>query len=104
MTRALQSRCQSWTRRQLPPTRRSRPETPTRRRRSSGTAMRLHAKRVLLGTLACAGALGMAAAGALTPVSVTLMRAAPGQPWLRIEGFVTPYELVGEYRKLLASR
>jgi protein SCO1/2 len=34
---------------------------------------------------------------------VTLMRAAPGQPWLRIEGFVTPDELVGDYRKLLAS-
>ena len=35
---------------------------------------------------------------------VTLMRAAPGQPWLRIEGFVSPDELVGDYRKLLASR
>jgi protein SCO1/2 len=35
---------------------------------------------------------------------VTLLRAAPGQPWLRIEGFVTPDELMDEYRKLLASR
>jgi protein SCO1/2 len=34
---------------------------------------------------------------------VTLMRAAPGQPWLRIEGFVTPDELVDDYRNLLAS-
>ena len=34
---------------------------------------------------------------------VTLMRAAPGKPWLRIEGFVTPDELVDEYRTLLAS-
>jgi protein SCO1/2 len=34
---------------------------------------------------------------------VTLMRAAPGKPWLRIEGFVTPDELVGDYRNLLAS-
>jgi len=34
---------------------------------------------------------------------VTLMRAAPGKPWLRIEGFVTPDELVEEYRKLLVS-
>src|SRR6266404_9418502 len=33
---------------------------------------------------------------------VTLMRAAPGEPWLRIEGFVTPDELVDDYRKLLA--
>jgi protein SCO1/2 len=35
---------------------------------------------------------------------VTLMRAAPGKPWLRIEGFVTPDELVADYQKLLASR
>ena len=34
---------------------------------------------------------------------VTLMRAAPGKPWLRIEGFVTPDELVDDYQKLLAS-
>ncbi|HYL03204.1 MAG TPA: SCO family protein [Steroidobacteraceae bacterium] len=35
---------------------------------------------------------------------VTLMRAAPGKPWLRIEGFVTPDELVHDYRTLLGSR
>jgi protein SCO1 len=35
---------------------------------------------------------------------VTLMRAAPGQPWLRIEGFVTPDELVHDYHSLRASR
>ena len=34
---------------------------------------------------------------------VTLMRAAPGKPWLRIEGFVTPDELVDNYHTLLAS-
>lgn len=34
---------------------------------------------------------------------VTLMRAAPGKSWLRIEGFVTPDELVLDYRKLVAS-
>jgi len=34
---------------------------------------------------------------------VTLMRSAPGKPWLRIEGFVTPDELVDDYQKLLAS-
>jgi protein SCO1/2 len=33
---------------------------------------------------------------------VTLIRAAPGKPWLRIEGFVTPDELVDDYHKLLA--
>ena len=35
---------------------------------------------------------------------VTLMRAAPGKPWLRIEGFVTPDDLVHDYRELLAAR
>ena len=34
---------------------------------------------------------------------VMLLRAAPGQPWLRIEGFVTPDELLDDYQKLLAS-
>jgi len=34
---------------------------------------------------------------------VTLVRSAPGKPWLRIEGFVTPDELVDDYHKLLAS-
>src|SRR2546427_764281 len=34
---------------------------------------------------------------------VTLMRAAPGKPWSRIEGFVTPDELVDDYRNLLTA-
>jgi len=33
---------------------------------------------------------------------VTLLRAAPGQPWRRIDGFVTPDELLQEYRRLVA--
>jgi protein SCO1/2 len=36
--------------------------------------------------------------------AVTLMRAAPGKPWLRIEGLVTPGDLVADYRQLLAAR
>jgi len=39
----------------------------------------------------------------MSHTAVTLMRAAPGKPWLRIEGFVTPDELVDDYQKLLAS-
>jgi protein SCO1/2 len=35
---------------------------------------------------------------------VTLIRAAPGKPWLRIEGFLTPDDLVSDYQKLLAAR
>jgi protein SCO1/2 len=33
---------------------------------------------------------------------VTLLRAAPGKPWRRIDGFVRPDDLVQEYRRLLA--
>jgi protein SCO1/2 len=42
--------------------------------------------------------------GKMSHSLVTLMRAAPGKPWLRIEGFVTPDDLVHDYRELLASR
>lgn len=42
--------------------------------------------------------------GKMSHSVVTLMRAAPGKPWLRIEGFVTPDDLVHDYRELLASR
>jgi len=39
----------------------------------------------------------------LHPV-LTLIRAAPGKPWLRIEGFVTPDDLVRDYREMIAAR
>jgi protein SCO1 len=35
---------------------------------------------------------------------VTLLRAAPGQPWLRLDGFVTPDQLLHHYHLLLASK
>jgi protein SCO1/2 len=35
---------------------------------------------------------------------VTLLRAAPGKQWLRIEGFVKPDDLVRDYRELVAAR
>ena len=34
---------------------------------------------------------------------VTLFRAAPGKPWLRMDGFVTAGELLSEYHDLVAS-
>src|SRR6516162_11234390 len=34
---------------------------------------------------------------------ITLLRAAPGRPWVRIDGFVTPSELVHLYREQLES-
>jgi protein SCO1/2 len=40
----------------------------------------------------------------MSHAAVTLMRAAPGKPWLRIEGFVTPEQLLRHYRTLLATR
>ncbi len=36
--------------------------------------------------------------------AVTLMRAAPGRPWVRIDGFATADDLVRNYQELLASR
>jgi protein SCO1 len=39
----------------------------------------------------------------MSHTAVTLMRAAPGKPWLRIEGFVTPDELAVDLHKLLES-
>ncbi len=42
--------------------------------------------------------------GKMNHNAVTLMRAAPGMPWLRIEGFATPDDLVRDYRQLVAAR
>jgi protein SCO1/2 len=42
--------------------------------------------------------------GKMSHSLVTLMRAAPGKPWLRIEGWVTPDDLVQDYRELLTER
>jgi protein SCO1/2 len=35
---------------------------------------------------------------------VTFLRAAPGQPWVRLDGFSTPDELLAEYRRLVKAR
>ncbi|HXD40856.1 MAG TPA: SCO family protein [Ramlibacter sp.] len=35
---------------------------------------------------------------------VTFMRAAPGQAWVRLDGFASPDQLLAEYRKLVARR
>ena len=35
---------------------------------------------------------------------VTLMRAAPDKPWRRIDGFVTPDDLLAQYRHVVADR
>ena len=35
---------------------------------------------------------------------ITFMRAAPGQPWVRLEGFASPEEVLAEYRQLIARQ
>ena len=35
---------------------------------------------------------------------VTFLRAAPGQPWVRIDGFASSEELAREFRELVAAR
>lgn len=37
-------------------------------------------------------------------VPVTYLRAAPDQPWLRIDGFVSPDELLRSYQKLISAK
>ncbi len=34
---------------------------------------------------------------------VTFLRAAPGKPWVRLDGLATPSEVASEYRQLMAS-
>jgi protein SCO1/2 len=48
-------------------------------------------------------AFGVYAGDKMSHVPVTLMRAAPGKPWLRLEGFVTPDELAQELDRLRAG-
>jgi protein SCO1/2 len=49
-------------------------------------------------------AFGVYRGGKMSHSAVTLLRAAPGKPWLRIEGFVKPDELVRDYREQLGAR
>lgn len=35
---------------------------------------------------------------------LTLLRAAPGKPWMRIDGFVTPDQLLSHYRDMIVAR
>jgi protein SCO1/2 len=35
---------------------------------------------------------------------VTFVRLAPGKPWVRLDGFATPDDIVREYRTLVAAK
>jgi protein SCO1 len=74
-------------------------------------ARRFHAGRewqhytgTLDASLAAQRAFDVYRGGKMSHAALTLMRAAPGKPWLRIEGFATPDDLVRDYRELLAAR
>ena len=54
-------------------------------------------------SLAAQRAFGIYRGDKMSHAVVTLLRAAPGQPWRRIEGFVTPEELLTEYRHLVGA-
>ncbi len=40
----------------------------------------------------------------MSHTAVTFLRAAPGKPWVRIDGYPSPEELAREFRELVASR
>jgi protein SCO1/2 len=62
-----------------------------------------HYTGTLAASLAAQEAFGVYRGGKMSHAPVMLLRAAPGKPWLRIDGLVTPDELVREYRGLLAG-
>ncbi len=83
-------------------------DTPARLREY---ARRFHAGRewqyytgTLDASIAAQRAFDVYRGGKMSHAAVTLMRAAPGKPWLRIEGFVSPDALVHDYRELVAAR
>jgi protein SCO1 len=55
-------------------------------------------------SLAAQKAFDMYRGDKMSHAPVTLMRAAPGQPWRRIDGLATPDDLLREYRHLLTSK
>jgi protein SCO1/2 len=79
-------------------------DTPARLREY---ARRFHAGRewqhytgTLAASVAAQRAFDVYRGGKMSHAPVTLLRAAPGKPWLRIEGFVTPEQLERDYRAL----
>jgi protein SCO1 len=54
-------------------------------------------------SLAAQQAFGAYRGDKMSHTPITLMRAAPGKAWLRIEGFVTPEQLLTHYHELFAA-
>jgi protein SCO1/2 len=59
-----------------------------------------HYTGTLAASLAAQRAFNVYRGDKMNHTAVTLLRAAPGQPWVRLEGFITPGELLSEYRQL----
>jgi protein SCO1 len=62
-----------------------------------------HYTGTLQASLAAQQAFGAYRGDKMSHTPLTLLRAAPGKPWTRIEGFVTPDELLHHYREMLAA-
>ena len=61
-----------------------------------------HYTGTLEASVAAQRAFGVYRGDKMSHVPATLMRAGPGQPWVRIDGLATPDELLQEYHRLVA--
>jgi protein SCO1 len=55
-------------------------------------------------SVAAQRAFGVYRGDKMSHAAVTLMRLAPGQPWVRLDGFATPTQLMQHYRELFAAK
>jgi protein SCO1/2 len=82
-------------------------DTPTRLRayakKFHAGAQWQHYTGTLQASLAAQQAFGAYRGDKMSHTPVTLLRAAPGKPWMRIEGFVTPDQLLHYYREMRAA-
>ena len=83
-------------------------DTPARLREYAGRFGALAGWNHYTGTLEASQtaqrAFGVYRGDKMSHTPVTLIRAEPGGPWLRIEGFVTPDDLLRQYHQLLTAR
>jgi protein SCO1/2 len=63
-----------------------------------------HYTGTLQASLAAQEAFGAYRGDKMSHTPLTLLRAAPGQPWTRIEGFVTPDQLLQHFHELISAR
>ena len=66
--------------------------------------MKLSTTGTIEASLAAQRALDVYRGDKMSHTPVTVLRVAPGRPWVHIDGFVTPDKLLEEYRQALATR